>query len=285
MDSCDVKCVPSKTSTAPVRVVRWGLTMMIPLAASFVSCDRMKQTGEQMSEQVKQVGEEVKQAGERLWAVNGDEARKVAEARSKEEAVKKYPALGVLDSPFNKSFRERFYVLKRTQPSFFERSDWPQRLAEEIAVTVGRGDMRAEASGAADDWVLQANEIREYSERLVGQHRTVQGVILKIHEVDVAAKMIRFRLVGDLEIQMPCSEFPAIRDVGEEFLEGRLRVEGGRLFVKGLEGSRKGGTVYFPKDTTLLSEGSSVQLRGNVVVRGNVVTVEKAQLRSMGGGI
>jgi hypothetical protein len=113
----------------------------------------------------------------------------------------------------------------------------------------------------------------------------VQGVILKIHEIDVVAEVIRFQLVGDLEIQMSHREFPAIRDVDAEFLKGRLRVEGGRLMVKGQEGATKGSAVYFPKDATLLSEGASVQVSGNVVVRRNRVVLEKAQLRSVGGGI
>lgn len=254
-------------------VLGW-LPLVIILALGLIACDR-----------VKQVKERVIGAGELLLGRDGEEKRKAAEARSKEEAVKRYPALGVLDSPFNKNFRERVDVLKRTQPSFFERSDWPERLAEEIALTGGRGGMGTESRRAAGDRVLEVNELRQHSERHVGKHRTVQGVILKIHEIDVVAEVIRFQLVGDLEIQMSHREFPAIRDVDAEFLKGRLRVEGGRLMVKGQEGATKGSAVYFPKDATLLSEGASVQVSGNVVVRRNRVVLEKAQLRSVGGGI
>ena len=293
MESCDVKCVSSATSKARVRVVRCGLTMMISFVASFVSCDRLKQAGEQvkmageqMSEQVKQqVGEEVKQAGERLLEVNGDEARKVAESRSKAEAVRKHPALGVLDSPFNKVFRERVGVLKRTQPSFFERSDWPERLAEEVALSGGRGGNGGGSDEPTDDSILSVDELRLHVDRHVGKRRTVKGMIQKIHEVDSSAEWVRFRLDGNLEVQMSRHEFRALRGLNVEFLRWRLRVDGGHLFVKGQEGFTKGNAVYFPRDVILLSEGAPVRVSGTVAVKGDRVWVEKAQMRSINGGI
>ncbi len=292
MECHDVKCVRAETSVAPVRVARWGWTLVIPLFGSFVSCDRLKQTGEQVkqtgeqvSDRVKQAGEEVKQAGERLLAVDGQEARKVEEARSKAEAVRKHPALGVLDSPFNKIFRERVGVLKRTQPSFFERSDWPERLAEEVALTGGRGGDGAGLGEPTDDSVLSVDEIRLHVERHMGKRRTVKGVIQKIHEVESSVEWVRFRLDGNLEVQMSRHEFLALRGLNAEFLRWRLRVEGGHLFVKGQEGFTKGNAVYFPRDVILLSEGAPVRVSGTVAVKGNRVWVEKAQMRSVIGGI
>ncbi len=274
------KCFMARVLTVVVRGVRWGGSLMVAAGVCFVSCDRVKKLAEPLQERG-----EISRESEAQAVSEAAKDSKVAEARSKVAAVTKYPELGLLDSPFNKMFRERVGVLKRTQPSFFERSDWPERLADEIAMSGARGGSGAEAAGGSADSVLAADELRKHIDRHVGKHRTVKGVIQKIHNIDSSFEVVRFRLDGDLEVQMSRHEFAAIRGINAEFLKWRLRVEGGHLMVKGQEGFQKGTGVYFPKDTILLSEGAPVRVSGTVVVRGNRVWVEKARIWSVIGGI
>ncbi|MEP6668547.1 MAG: hypothetical protein ABJF10_05305 [Chthoniobacter sp.] len=56
-----------------------------------------------------------------------------AAAGAKEAAVKMYPALGVKDSTFNKTFRDLYVEKSQKDPEFLTRADWPLLLARQTA--------------------------------------------------------------------------------------------------------------------------------------------------------
>lgn len=57
--------------------------------------------------------------------------RSVEEAQR--EAVRRYPALSIKDSPFNSEFRSRYELYKKTRSDLLTDNSWPVRIAEEIA--------------------------------------------------------------------------------------------------------------------------------------------------------
>jgi hypothetical protein len=158
-------------------------------------------------------------------------------------------------------------------------------LADEIAINGGSGGIGTEVAGGLGISALAADEIRKHLDRHARKHRTVKGVIQKIYDFDSSFEMVRVRLNGDLEVRIPRREFAAIHSLNVELLKSRLRVEGGQLMVKGQRWFQRGRAVYFPKDTILLSEGALVCVSGTVVVNGNRVWLEHAQIRSVIGGI
>ncbi len=58
-------------------------------------------------------------------------------ARAQEEAMRRYPAIGVKGSPENELFVQRFRELKADRPEFFEEPNWPLYLADAIAKEQG----------------------------------------------------------------------------------------------------------------------------------------------------
>jgi hypothetical protein len=52
---------------------------------------------------------------------------------SKKQAVAKYPELGVRDTAVNREFVRRCKLLQSADPLFFEKADWPERLADLMA--------------------------------------------------------------------------------------------------------------------------------------------------------
>ncbi len=54
-------------------------------------------------------------------------------ARAQEEAVRRYPGIGVKGSPENAIFIEQFQKLKAERPEFFDDEQWPLYLAEGVA--------------------------------------------------------------------------------------------------------------------------------------------------------
>jgi hypothetical protein len=52
---------------------------------------------------------------------------------SKKQAVAKYPELGLRDTAVNREFVRRCKLLQTADPSFFDRADWPERLADLMA--------------------------------------------------------------------------------------------------------------------------------------------------------
>lgn len=57
----------------------------------------------------------------------------VATASAQAEAVKKYPALGVAGSDFNREFLSRMQIARTERPGFFDNPLWPVALADEVA--------------------------------------------------------------------------------------------------------------------------------------------------------
>ena len=55
---------------------------------------------------------------------------------AQQEAVRRYPALGVAGSRFNVEFLARHQRYQKERPEFLRDPAWPLRLAEEIARTV-----------------------------------------------------------------------------------------------------------------------------------------------------
>lgn len=55
------------------------------------------------------------------------------EVEAREEAKRRYPLLGVANSPMNRAFVERYQQKKLKEPEFFRDPAWPLRLAEEVA--------------------------------------------------------------------------------------------------------------------------------------------------------
>jgi hypothetical protein len=49
---------------------------------------------------------------------------------SKKRAVARYPELGVRDTAVNREFIRRYKILQSANPSFMERPDWPETLAD-----------------------------------------------------------------------------------------------------------------------------------------------------------
>lgn len=54
-------------------------------------------------------------------------------AEAQQEAARRYPELAVAGSAFNKAFLAEVAQRKQTNPEFFASSDWPIRLASELA--------------------------------------------------------------------------------------------------------------------------------------------------------
>lgn len=54
-------------------------------------------------------------------------------------ALKAYPALGLPDSPFNRTFKELHAEAKRNNPQLLAQPDWPIKLAEKTAISLGGG--------------------------------------------------------------------------------------------------------------------------------------------------
>ena len=71
--------------------------------------------------------------------------------KAQAEATRRYPGLGVKDSPENKSFVEAYQELKYAGGgSFFEDPEWPLRLAEMLAAREGWGSNHKPAKPAED---------------------------------------------------------------------------------------------------------------------------------------
>ncbi len=62
-----------------------------------------------------------------------------AVAASQSRAVKKYPALGVANSPFNQAFIASYQQLRRQQSARLNAPDWPEKLADECAAQISAG--------------------------------------------------------------------------------------------------------------------------------------------------
>lgn len=204
------------------------------------------------------------------------------ETASKAAAVKKYPSLGVLDSDFNKAFRDRVAVLRKGQGDFFADPSWPERLADEIAAEMfSRGKVGEAKIG---DGILQPAELRSGIAGHLGQWRLVQGHIRKIYEPDISSGNIRVGLDSEVEVWLVRNGMDALKGVSDEFLRWRLRVDQGSLVVKGNEGFAKANAVYFARDKVIFSEGTLIRVSGVVRAKGNRVWIEKAQMRSLYSG-
>ena len=60
-----------------------------------------------------------------------------ATARAQEEAIRRYPAIGIKGSVENALFLERFHKMKEERPEFFDEEEWPLFLAEGVAKEQG----------------------------------------------------------------------------------------------------------------------------------------------------
>ena len=69
--------------------------------------------------------------------VSDREASGEATARAQEEAIRRYPAIGVKGSVENALFLERFHKMKEERPEFFDEEEWPLFLAEGVAKEQG----------------------------------------------------------------------------------------------------------------------------------------------------
>lgn len=58
-------------------------------------------------------------------------------ARANSEVMRRYPKVGVKDSPENQLFVERFNEFKKDRPEFFDEPEWPIYLAEGLAKEQG----------------------------------------------------------------------------------------------------------------------------------------------------
>jgi hypothetical protein len=59
------------------------------------------------------------------------------EEQSKQEAVTRYPELGVAGSAVNREFVRRYKLYRAINPAFFTEPDWPTRLAAMLAQDIG----------------------------------------------------------------------------------------------------------------------------------------------------
>jgi hypothetical protein len=66
-------------------------------------------------------------------SVSDEEPAADVTARARGEAIRRYPGIGVKDSPENKLFLERFHQLQTDRPEFFDEAQWPLYLAEALA--------------------------------------------------------------------------------------------------------------------------------------------------------
>jgi hypothetical protein len=57
---------------------------------------------------------------------------------AQQEAVKRYPQLGVVNSPLNREFVTRYKQLQATNPDYFKQSNWPLTLAAECEAAVNQ---------------------------------------------------------------------------------------------------------------------------------------------------
>ena len=60
-----------------------------------------------------------------------------ATALAQEEAIRRYPAIGIKGSVENALFLERFHKMKEERPEFFDEEEWPLFLAEGVAKEQG----------------------------------------------------------------------------------------------------------------------------------------------------
>lgn len=71
---------------------------------------------------------------EKLDRRAADEARRTIHHNFGQKlALLEYPALGVIDSPFNSDFRKRYNYYQVRNPDYFTTGDWPVRMARETA--------------------------------------------------------------------------------------------------------------------------------------------------------
>lgn len=73
---------------------------------------------------------------------DGPSKKTVSVEESKQEAVRRYPDLGVAGSRFNREFVARYQRYQRENTSFLENASWPIRLAEEIATSIGANETK-----------------------------------------------------------------------------------------------------------------------------------------------
>jgi hypothetical protein len=62
---------------------------------------------------------------------------------AKAAATKAYPALGIADSAFNKRFRSFYEEAQFRDPALLSDPNWPLKLAERTAISLGGGAMPA----------------------------------------------------------------------------------------------------------------------------------------------
>ena len=67
---------------------------------------------------------------------------------SEQTAMRLYPALGALDSPLNKLFRQNYARLKAVEPAYFKDPRWPIELALKSATEL---DLRRSVAAAGTD--------------------------------------------------------------------------------------------------------------------------------------
>lgn len=65
------------------------------------------------------------------WAPPSSAAWTVATAQK--EAMRRYPQLGVANSPMNRAFVARYQQIKANAPSYLRDPSWPLHLADEVA--------------------------------------------------------------------------------------------------------------------------------------------------------
>ena len=56
-------------------------------------------------------------------------------ADAKQEALRRYPALGIAGSKLNTDFVARYKLYQQQRPEYFQDNSWPLRLAEELTQT------------------------------------------------------------------------------------------------------------------------------------------------------
>ncbi len=71
------------------------------------------------------------------WLLAANASAQTAPVEAQEEAIKRYPELGVANSTFNTRFLQAYHGRRVLDPSYFQDPQWPVRLAEEIAANLG----------------------------------------------------------------------------------------------------------------------------------------------------
>ena len=104
--------------------------------------------------------------------------------KSEEQAIEKYPELGVANSPFNATFLAAVKLMKEKRPSFFSDPQWPLKLSDAVAV-----DLKITPKHSLDSSPIQQSpEDAHASEAL--EHYCAQAVkrAVQKHEVTGSAK-------------------------------------------------------------------------------------------------